>query len=398
MIIAPFAIGRLPRILFGTGQLTALPGLIQHYGGKTLLVTGAQSFRNSRHWNWLTGQLAELQIPAENVIVGGEPSPDLVDETVARWHNTGIASVVAIGGGSVLDAGKAIAGLLPFGNSVMDHLEGVGRDIPYTGPALPFIAVPTTAGTGSEATKNAVLSRHGQSGFKKSFRHDTLIPEYAIVDPELLATCPPDLIAADGMDAFTQLLESYVSAKANPFTDALALSGMDWFKRGFFDALAGGDGEEARDGRAAIAYASLLSGITLAQAGLGSVHGLAAPLGAFYPIPHGVACGTLLAEATAVNVRALGERGKDSPALTKYAHIGSLLTGRAYTEAHQGTEALVQCLREWTSRLGLRKLSHFGIQSGDIGRIVANARGSSMQTNPLRLTDEELSEILLARL
>jgi alcohol dehydrogenase len=398
MTLSPFAIGRLPRILFGAGQLQALPSLVRRFGDRTLLITGARSFRNSTHWGWLQGQLNEFGVTTVYMRISAEPSPDLVDEAVARWHGTGIASVVAIGGGSVLDAGKAIAGLLPFGNSVMDHLEGVGRDVPYAGPALPFLAVPTTAGTGSEATKNAVLSRHGESGFKKSFRHDTLVPEYAIVDPDLLATCPPDLIAADGMDAFTQLLESYVSAKANPFTDALALSGMDWFRRGFFDALAGGDGEKARAGRAAIAYASLLSGITLAQAGLGSVHGLAAPLGAFFPIPHGVACGTLLAEATAVNVRALSERGEDSPALAKYAQISALLSGQTYTDDHHAAIALVELLREWTHRLGLKRLGELGIHAGDIDRIVANARGSSMQTNPLRLTDAELAEILTARL
>lgn len=398
MILSPFAISRLPRILFGAGQLQALPSLVRRFGDRTLLVTGARSFRDSTHWGWLQGQLNGFGVTTVDMRISAEPSPDLVDEAVARWHGKGIASVVAIGGGSVLDAGKAIAGLLPFGNSVMDHLEGVGRDIPYQGPALPFIAVPTTAGTGSEATKNAVLSRHGESGFKKSFRHDTLVPEYAIVDPDLLATCPPDLIASDGMDAFTQLLESYVSANANPFTDALALSGMDWFRRGFFDALAGGDDEEARAGRAAIAYASLLSGITLAQAGLGSVHGLAAPLGAFFPIPHGIACGTLLAEATAVNVRALSERGEDSPALAKYAQIGALLSGQTYTDDYHAAIALVELLREWTHRLGLKRLGEFGVQAGDIDRIVANARGSSMQTNPLRLTDAELAEILTARL
>src|SRR5690606_15653417 len=166
--------------------------------------------------------------------VEGEPSPQLVDDAVRELKDAGIESVAGIGGGSVLDAAKAIAGLLRVGNSVMDYLEGVGPELPYQGPALPYIAVPTTAGTGSEATKNAVLSVRGKNGFKKSFRHELLVPQYAVVDPDLLATCPRELIAANGMDALTQLLESYVSTKANPFTDALATSGLAAVRDGLF--------------------------------------------------------------------------------------------------------------------------------------------------------------------
>ena len=175
----------------------------------------------------------------------------------------------------------------------MDHLEGVGPERPYHGPATPFIAVPTTAGTGSEATKNAVLTAPG--GFKKSFRDDKLVAEWAIIDPDLLATCSPALIGADGLDAFTQLLESFVSTRANPMTDALARSGIMAAR----DALSSLYHAQSAAARAQMAYASLLSGICLAQTGLGSVHGLASPLGAFFPIPHGVVCGTLVATATA---------------------------------------------------------------------------------------------------
>ena len=280
----------------------------------------------------------------------------------------------------------------------MDHLEGVGRNIPYTGPATPFIAVPTTAGTGSEATKNAVLSVQGENGFKKSFRHDDLVAQYAVIDPDLLASCPPELIAADGMDAFTQLLESYVSARANPITDALALSGMTYFRDGFFAALAGGESGEAQAGRTAIAYASLVSGITLAQAGLGSVHGLAAPLGAFFPIPHGLCCGTLLAEATAVNIQALRERSPAHPALGKYAGIAKLLCDETFADQHAASDALVETLREWTASLNLRTLGEYGVEPDHIDRIVAHARGSSMQTNPIVLTDAEIASIVSQRL
>jgi alcohol dehydrogenase class IV len=396
--IPAFACARLPRILFGPGRIAELPALAEGYGRKALLVTGVRSFRDSPRWDRLTAELAARGISHEHLTVGDEPTPRGVDEAVSLFRNQGIAVVVAIGGGSVLDAGKAIAGLLPHGNSVLDHLEGVGRGIPYVGPATPFIAVPTTAGTGSEATKNAVLSERGPDGYKKSFRHDALVPEYAVVDPDLLATCPPELIAADGMDAFTQLLESYVSARANPMTDALAQSGMAAFRDGFFAAWSGGDGDAAQAGRSALAYASLMSGITLAQAGLGSVHGLAAPLGAFFPIPHGLCCGTLLAKATRVNLRALRERAPDSPALPKYAAIGRLLAQREFASDEDARAALPDLLHEWTERLNLARLGAFGVAPEQVGKIVANARGTSMLTNPVLLSDEEVGEIVRARI
>jgi alcohol dehydrogenase len=327
--------------------------------------------------------------------VPGEPSPALIDEVVARHRAQQIDCVVGIGGGSALDAAKAIAGLLKPGHSVMDHLEGVGPELPYQGPATPFIAVPTTAGTGSEATKNAVLSIHGEGGFKKSFRDDKLMAEWALIDPDLLATCPPRVLAANGMDAFTQLLESYVSAKANPFMDTLAVSGMEYAR----DALLPwyeGEGDPAQH-RAGMAYAALLSGITLAHVGLGSVHGLASPLGAFFPIPHGVVCGTLVAEATRINIEVLKARESTNPALVKYAHAGRLLARQAFSddEAHV---ALVETLVDWTRRLKLQRLGEYGVTEADIPRIVANSRGSSMKTNPIVLTDEEIASIVRARL
>ncbi len=393
-----FTIARLPSIHFGEGKIAELPALIAGYGKKALLVTGARAFRASPHWPTLLASLEQAGVAYETLAVKEEPSPALVDNAVQTWRGQGIDVVVGIGGGSVLDAAKAIAGLLLCGNSVLDHLEGVGRGIPYSGPALPFIAVPTTAGTGSEATKNAVLSEHGTHGYKKSFRHDTLIAQAAIVDPDLLATCPPERIAANGMDAFTQLLESYVSLKANPLTDALAVSGIQAFMKGFFPAWEQPASPPARAGRAHLAYASLLSGITLAQTGLGSVHGLAAPLGAFFPCPHGVACGTLVAEATDVNIQALWERQPDAVALHKYAHVAALITRQTFISREQAGETLVEHLRQWTTRLSLPKLRHFGVTLEDLDPLVTNSRGSSMQTNPVSLTDEEVREILVRRL
>jgi len=379
-----FDVAALPRIVFGAGRLSELPRLAAGFGRRALLVTGARSFRDGPHWHPLLQSLGQAGMQCESFQVGDEPSPQLIDEAVRRFSGESIDVVIGIGGGSVLDAAKAIAGLLPFGNSVMDHLEGVGRGIPYTGPATPQIAVPTTAGTGSEATKNAVLSVRGKDGFKKSFRHDSLVPKVALLDPELLSTCPPPQMAANAMDAFVQLLESYVSLRASPFTDALALPGIEAVRTGLFDAVEG-EGDAADRGRERMHYAALLSGITLAQAGLGSVHGLASPLGAFFPIPHGVVCGTLLGAATAVNIDVMRARDPDNPALNRYAHINRLLKGEhsAPKDRNGELDELVETLNGWVERLNMPRLSEYGVTEGDFGRIVANCRGGSMQTNPL---------------
>jgi alcohol dehydrogenase class IV len=397
MQFAPFSISRLPRIYFGSGRINEVPALAAIYGRTALLVTGKQSFYTTVRWQSFTQSLATKGMRWLHLIVSGEPSPTLVDDAVNQFRGETIDVVIGIGGGSVLDAAKAIAGLLPHGNSVMDHLEGVGKNIPYNGPSTPFIAVPTTAGTGSEATKNSVLSIAGRDGFKKSFRDECLIPEYAVIDPDLLASCPPELVAADGMDAFTQLLESYVSIKANPFTDALAWSGIKAVKEGLFAAWEGKE-PSASQGRGAMAYAALLSGITLAQVGLGSVHGLASPLGAYFPIPHGVVCGTLVAAATESNIKAMQARELNNPALSKYAQVGRLLSDKPNMDDMSAHSCLITLLAEWSEKLQLPRLHVYGITTDDFPLIVANSRGSSMQTNPIVLTDTEINTILVQRL
>jgi alcohol dehydrogenase class IV len=392
--IPAFSIARLPRIEFGSGAVARVPEIAARYGKSLLLVTGRRAFVESPAGERLFAALEAHGLSWRHVRVAGEPSPQMVDDAVAAHRGANIDAVVGIGGGSALDAAKAIAGLLKPGNSVMDHLEGVGPELAYRGPATPFIAVPTTAGTGSEATKNAVLSLQGTDGFKKSFRDDALVAEWAVVDPDLLASCPPELIAADGMDAFTQLLESFVSTRANPVTDALARSGIMAVK----DSLLQLHREQSAAAREKMAYASLLSGICLAQTGLGSVHGLASPLGAFFPIPHGVVCGTLAATATAVNIAALEARDPDNPALPKYAEIGRRFAMQKGLNGREARDHLVRTLRQWEEQLQLPHLSAYRISSADFPRIVANSRGSSMKTNPIVLTDAEITGILAARL
>lgn len=389
-----FNIDRLPQVLFGAGRSAELVILIKRMNARRLLfVTGANTLVRWTGWDALRAALEADAREWFHTTVATEPTPQIVDSAVIQHHSRQIDLVVAIGGGSVLDAAKAIAGLLPFGNSVLDHLEGVGAGKPYHGPALPFIAVPTTAGTGSEATKNAVLSVVGNNGYKKSFRHDTLVPQYAIVDPDWIRSCPPAQIAANGLDALTQLLESYVSMNATPFTDVLALDGIGHVRKGLFAAWQGGNSTAADQGRAHMAYAALMSGITLAQAGLGSVHGLASPLGAFFPIPHGVVCGALLAAATEINVRVLRNRTPDSLGLMKYAEIGRLLSGEICDDK-TAQDRLISLLRDWTGQLQMPRLCDFGVQRADFPYIVANCRGNSMKTNPILLTDEDVTQIL----
>jgi alcohol dehydrogenase len=395
-MIAPFSLARLPRIEFGAGSLGRVPALAARYGNRALLVCGARALQATAHWQQLLDGLRQQGLSWEILQVGGEPSPTLVDAAVAQCRDAGCNVVIGIGGGSVLDAAKAIAGLLRVGDSVMEYLEGVGPEKPYRGPATPFIAIPTTAGTGSEATKNAVLSTHGKDGFKKSFRDEQLVPEYAIVDPDLLASCPPELIAANGMDALTQLIESYVSLRANSFTDALAIGGLRAARDGLLPWYEGRG--ELADARSRMAYAALISGITLAQVGLGSVHGLAAPMGAFFQIPHGVVCGTLVAGATRVNIEAMQLREAENPALQKYARLAEILCERRIREPAAAYLALIDLLDDWTERLQLPRLSRYNVSATDIPHIVAHSRGSSMKTNPVLLSDGEIARILEARL
>ncbi len=393
---AAFTIGRLPRVEFGPGARDALPAIARRHGHRVLLVTGARALAASGAREALLAALRGAGLDVETLAVAGEPSPEEVDAAVARWHASAIDVVVGVGGGSVLDAAKAIAGLLRPGSSVLDHLEGVGPERPYGGPATPFIAVPTTAGTGSEATRNAVLTRHGADGFKKSFRDEQLVASVALVDPDLLASCPPPLIAANGMDAFTQLLEALVSVRASPFTDALALAGIEAVRDGLVPWYCG-EGDVAQ-ARARVAFAALSSGIALAHAGLGAVHGLAQPLGCAFPIGHGVVCGTLVAAATEVNIDALEERGGTSPALAKYAAAGRLLAGSPGLADRDARRRLVAVLADWTRRLELPTLGALGVGAGDVARIVAGCRGASMKTNPVTLSDAEVEGIVRARL
>jgi len=389
-----FSFASTPHIHFGAGKRSELAGLIGAFGKRVLLVTGANSFDSSERCTQLLKEL-ESNFELNRLKISGEPSPAVADAAVDEFHDFNPGCVVAIGGGSAVDAAKAIAGLLPSGDSVFDYLEGVGKGKAYSGPSTPFIAVPTTAGTGGETSKNAVLSEVGDKGFKKSFRHEMLVARHIVLDPELTLDCPPDVTAACGMDAFTQLLESYVSNNAGTMTDALALSGLLQIRDSLLAAVEDGDDLKARSG---MLYASMISGLTLANAGLGSVHGLASPLGAYFPIPHGVVCGTLLFEATRTNIVALKERLPQHPSLRKYAEVGYMFAQTDSMGADGAREALLGTIQAWCGKLEMPLLSNYGVVESDIDRIVAASRGNSMQTNPVLLSDEEIAGIIRRRL
>ncbi len=383
----------MPRIEFGAGVLKKLAPIARTYGQHALLLTGHQSFVGTSQWAQLQHQFAASNLQITHIKRSAfEPTPGEVDNKVAALSGEKIDVVIGIGGGSVLDEAKAIAGLLRTGHSVMDYLEGVGPERSYEGPSTPFIAVPTTAGTGSEATKNAVLSQHGKNGFKKSFRHEMLVAQWAIIDPDLLATCPKSVLAGNGMDAVTQLLESYLSTKANPLTDALALQGLG-AANDSLQALYESCGQQA-SARSNMALASLFSGINLAQTGLGSVHGLASPLGAFFLIPHGICCGMLVAAATSVNITALRERGDEAGALEKYARVGALFARDNNLAPEKAIACLQNQLQKWTHEMELPRLSRYGVTRQDYARILKHISPSSMKTNPLVLQENEMVDLL----
>lgn len=394
-MIPAFTFSRIPRLYFGGGVFREhLISLIEKRAQTILIVTGSTSFRSTERWWDFTGDLSRRSITWYDIAVRGEPSPELVDKVVSDYRDRNIELVISIGGGSVIDAGKAISAMLTQNTSVNDFLEGVGTGVRHSGDKIPFIAVPTTAGTGSEATTNAVLSHVGKYGFKKSLRHDNFVPDIAVIDPELMLSCPPAITASCGMDAFTQLLESYVSTKANPMSDALALSGLTYVKHNLLDAFR--NGQHSLESRAGMAYAAYMSGITLTNAGLGIVHGLASPIGGYFGIPHGVVCGTLMGPAVRVTIRKLkATSSSGEPFLEKYAKIGALVSGTASSDTAALCSELIDTIDQWTKILCIPQLRAYGITGDDFDAIID---GAGNKNNPAVLDRDDIREILLSRL
>jgi len=369
------------RVLFGPGRAGELAGLLPTLGRKVLLCTGANP---SRHRHLLGGV-----DPVAVVTVPHEPTVDEVRVATREARAAGAEVVVAIGGGSVLDVGKAVAVLLGNGTDPLDHLEVVGRGVPVERAAVPYVAVPTTAGTGAEATANAVLS-DPEHGIKASIRSPHLLATVALVDPLLTLTCPPAVTASSGLDALTQCLEPYVSPRANPASDAVAAEGLRRGARALRAAYENGDDREARE---EMALCSLFGGIALANAKLGAVHGVAGVVGGMVDAPHGAVCAALLAPVVEANVRALRVREPGSPGLRRYARAAPLLTGREDATV----EDAVTWLRETVAALDVPPLEAVGLRPAQYAEVAEKAaRSNSMQGNPVRLTAEELVAVLSA--
>lgn len=362
-----FSFRTAAEIHFGPGEAKRLREHAARFGRRPFVVTGSRGFEG---------------LDGPSVRVSGEPDVAAVDAAVRICREEGCDVVVGVGGGSVLDTAKAVAGMAANPGSVAEYLEDVGTKTLAAAP-LPFVAAPTTAGSGSEATRNAVI-RVPEKGVKRSLRHDLLLPRAAVVDPELSGSAPLPVAAAAGMDALTHLIEAYASNGAQPTTDALALPGA----RMAFDALrrlASGQADAAS--KEGLALASLWGGIALANAGLGAVHGLVAPLGGRRAIAHGNACACLLARTLSANVDALRSRAPESRALGRYGEIATALGERSL-------DALLSALDRLRRDLGIPTLSTFGLTPDDIPAIVKDARGSSMKFNPVVLSDAELASVL----
>jgi len=372
------------KIVAGAGRAAELPGMVAGLGSRVLVCTGADPARHG-------GLLAGLGLPAVVVTVAAEPTVELARAGVAAAREHGADVVAAVGGGSVIDLAKAVAMLLGNGGDPLDYLEVIGSGRKITQPAVPCVAVPTTAGTGAEVTANAVLASPAH-GLKASLRSPLMIPRVALVDPELTVSCPPRVTAASGLDALTQCLEPFVSVRANPLTDGLAREGLRRAAAGLRAAYA--DGRDL-GARADMAMCSLLGGIALANAKLGAVHGLAGVIGGTADVPHGVACAALLAPVVEANVRALRSGQPGGPALGRYAEASRLLTGRPAASIDDG----LTWIRETVSLLDVPGLAAFGIGPQHAGDVAAKAaRSSSMQGNPVTLTPGDLRAIVLQAL
>ncbi|SPE17522.1 Alcohol dehydrogenase [Candidatus Sulfotelmatomonas gaucii] len=375
-----FEFATAARIVFGEGATATLPELSRTFGAHPLVVTGTSRER-----------VASLvsSLSAESFAVSGEPTVDLVREGAQHARNAGCDVVISIGGGSAIDAGKAIAAIATNGGDPLEFLEVVGRGRAISVAPLPFIAVPTTAGTGSEVTRNAVLGS-AEHGVKASLRSPLMLPRVALVDPELTYELPRAITAFTGLDALTQLIEPYVSARANPLTDGICVEGIGLAASALRRVYHNGADREARRD---MALASLFGGLALANAGLGVVHGFAAPLGGSWNAPHGALCAALLPHGMAANIAALRSRAPQHPALERYAAIARLLTGRNDARADDG----IAWVRALCADLNVAALRGWGITEADLPGVVEKAaRASSMQANPIPLAREELLAVVTA--
>jgi len=382
----PFEFATATEVVFGRGSIGSLAGRVVALGRRALVVTGSDPSR--------TGVLERLQaagVEPTTFRITAEPTTTVASEGVACARDGECDVVVGVGGGSVLDGAKAIAALLTNGGEPLDYLEVIGAGRKIETASAPFVAVPTTSGTGSEVTRNAVLASP-EHKVKVSLRSVLMLPRLALLDPELTVSAPPALTAATGLDALTQVLEPFVSNRANSMTDALCRDGLARAAHSLRRAYEEGTDLEAREDMALV---SLYGGMALANAGLGAVHGFAGPLGGMLGAPHGALCARLLPGVIAANILALRERAAEGPILERYAEVAQILTGRS--------DAAPEDAAAWVGDLGealeVPGLAAHGLASTDLeAAVVQSRKASSMRGNPIDLTDDELHGILEAAL
>ena len=371
------------RILFGPGRVGEVGNLASDLGNRALLVTGASVERAAP----LEAILHEAGLETHLYTVDREPTTDTAREGRQRAIEVECDIVISFGGGSVIDAGKAISILIPNGEDPLDFLEVIGRGQPLLEPPLPFIAIPTTAGTGTEVTRNAVLASK-EHKVKVSLRNASMLPRIALVDPELTHSMPPEVTASTGLDALTQLIEPFLSIRRNPMVDAFCREGLTRGARSLLRAYQNGDDAEARFD---MSLASIMGGLALANAGLGAVHGFAGPFGGMFPAPHGAICASLLPHVMRVNLSALEKTGDDGDLMARFIEVARILTGDQKATASEGVEWLsALCMKMEIPRLGF-----YGLTEDDFQDLTKKASvSSSMKGNPIPLSSEEMREIL----
>ncbi len=383
-MITPFEFATATRILFGRGTIAELPALVAQMNKFVLLVTGKDQERAAP----ILEQLRTKDLVVSTFSVDREPTTDLVLEVLGQARQDGVGAVVSVGGGSVIDTGKAVAALLTNFDDMMDYLEVIGRGRPMEEPPAPFVAVPTTSGTGAEVTRNAVMTSP-EHGVKVSLRSPLMLPILALIDPDLTRSMPPGITASTGLDALTQVIEPFVSLGANPLTDTICREGMRLAARSLLSAHGQGDDMDARED---MALASLCGGLALANAKLGAAHGFAGTIGGMFPdAPHGVICSHMLPRVMEANIRAIKERDSGSGALERYHEVARILTGEPEAKAVDG----IIWIQVLCRAMDVPPLSGYGLIENDYKQVVEKAKRSpSMQGNPIRLTTEELTGIL----
>ncbi|WP_372949714.1 iron-containing alcohol dehydrogenase [Mariniphaga sp.] len=377
-----FEFATATQIIFGNGTVSKIPQLLQEMGKNIFLVTG----KNPERAKFLTENLKAEGFTVIHFRIEKEPDTEMISEGAKLARETACDAVVGFGGGSVIDSAKAFAALVPNKGNLLNYLEVIGKGKKLEEKPLPFIAIPTTAGTGAEVTKNAVI-HSTEHNVKVSLRSPLMFPDVAVIDPELTLSMPPEITATTGMDALTHLLETFVSNQANPFIDMFCIEGMRRISVSLKKAHENGDDLKARED---MAFAAMLGGIALANVKLGAVHGFAGPMGGMFPVPHGAVCAALLPAVMEINIRKVKEQ-KQIQTLEKYRKVAQILTGNLNAKAEDG----IQWTAEMVKALRIPSLSAFGLSSSDFPDLVEKAKkASSMKGNPVLLNNKQLTEVL----